>query len=95
MDVPHQEIRRWHKGGEGMFTWRVGKIQQAFSCVPRIAPVMEMDSCFVEIPVWMDGGVQFIDVETLVLKLHEVQEPCNDFLPLTVPAVESVVEINY
>ena len=40
------------------------------------------------------GSVQFIDVETLVLKVHEVQEPCNDFLPFTVRFVESWVEIN-
>ena len=55
---------------------------------------MEMDSCFAEIPVWVDGSVQFIYVETLVLKVHGVQEPCNDFLPVTVQAVESWVEIN-
>ena len=55
---------------------------------------MEMDSCFAEIPVLVDGKVQFIDVETLVLKVHGVQEPCNKFLPLTVRAVEGWVEIN-
>ena len=54
-----------------------------------------MDSCFAEIPVWVDGSVQFIDVETLVLKVHGVQESCNNFLPLTVRAVESWVEINH
>ena len=67
---------------------------QAFSCVPPVAPVMEMDSCFAEIPVLVDGTVQFIDVETLVLKVHGVQEPCNELLPLTVQAVEGWVEIN-
>ena len=77
-----------------MFARRVGNVLQAFSCVPRVAPIVEMDSCLMEIPVWVDGSVQFIDVETLVLKVHGVQEPCNDFLPLTVRAVESWVEIN-
>ena len=77
-----------------MFARRVGNVLQAFSCVPRVAPIMEMDSCFAEILVWVDGSVQFIDVETLVHKVHEVQEPCNNFLPLTVQAVESWVEIN-
>ena len=55
---------------------------------------MEMNSCFAEIPVLIDGIVQFIDVETLVLKVHGVQEPCNELLPLTVRAVESWVDIN-
>ena len=55
---------------------------------------MEMNSCFAEIPVLIDGIVQFIDVETLVLKVHGVQEPSNELLPLTVQAVESWVEIN-
>ena len=40
-------------------------------------------------------SAQFIDVATLVLKVHGVQEPCNDLLPLTVQAVESWVEINH
>ena len=71
-----------------MFARRVGNVLQAFSCVPRVAPIVEMDSCLMEIPVWVDGSVQFIDVETLVLKIHGVQEPCNDFLPLTIRAVE-------
>ena len=53
-----------------------------------------MDSCFAEIPVLVDCTVQFIDVETLVLKVHGVQEPCNEFLRLTVRAVEGWVEIN-
>ena len=66
-----------------------GNILQAFSCVPRVAPIMEMDSYFAEVPVWVDGSVQFMDVDTLVLKVHGVQEPCNNFLPLTVRAVES------
>ena len=70
-----------------MFTRRVGNLLQAFSCVPRVAPIMEMDPCFAEIPVLVDGTVQFIDVETLVLKVHRVQEQCNKFLPLTVKAV--------
>ena len=52
---PHQEISRWHEGEVGMFTRRVGNILQAFSCTPRVVPVMEMDSCFAEIPVWVDG----------------------------------------
>ena len=81
---PHQEIRRWHEGGVGMFARRLSNVLQAFSCVPRVAPIMEMDSCFVEIPVWIDGSVQFINVETVVLKVHGVQEPCKDFLPLTI-----------
>ena len=77
-----------------MFAIRVGNLLQAFSCVHRIAPIMEMNLCFAEIPVLIDGIVQFIDVETLVLKGHGVQEPCNELLPLTVRAVESWVEIN-
>ena len=72
----------------------MGNILQAFSCVPRVAPIMEMDLCFAEIPVWVDGSVQLLDIETLVLKVHGVPEPCNNFLPLTVQAVESWVEIN-
>ena len=72
-----------------MFTRRVGNILQAFSCIPRVAPIMEMDSCFAKIPVCVDWSVQFIDVETMVLKVHGVQEPCNDVLPLTVQALES------
>ena len=85
---PHQEIRRWHEGGVGMLARRVGNILQAFICVSRVAPVMEMDSCFTEILVWVDGSVQFIDIKTLVLKGHGVQKPCINFLPLTVQAVE-------
>ena len=77
-----------------MFARRVGNLLQAFSCVPRVAPIMEMDSCFAEVLVWVDGSVQFIDVQTLVFKSHGVQEPCNNLLPLTVQAVESWVEIN-
>ena len=53
-----------------------------------------MDCCFAEIPVLVDGKVQFVDVETLVLKVHGVQEPCNELLPLTIRAVEGWVEIN-
>ena len=78
----------------GMFARRVGNILQAFSGVPRVASIMEMDSCFAEIPVWVDESVQFIDVKPLVLKVHGVQEPCSDLLPLTVQPVESWVEIN-
>ena len=77
-----------------MFTRRVGDVLHAFSCFPRVALIMETDSCFAEIFVWMDGSFQFIDVKTLVLKVHGVQEPCNDFLPLTVQAMESLVEVN-
>ena len=77
-----------------MFASRIGNLLQAFSCVPRVGAIMEMDSCFAEIPVLVDGTVQFIDVETLVLKVHGVQEPCNKLLPLTVRAVEGWVEIN-
>ena len=82
------------EGGAGMFARRIGNLLQAFSCVHRIAPIMEMGLCFAEIPVLGDGIVQFIDVETLVLKVHGVQEPCNELLPLIVRAVESWVEIN-
>ena len=79
---PHQEIRRWTEGGAGMFARRVGNLLQAFSCVHRIAPIMEMNSCFAEIPVLIDDTVQFIDVETLVPKVHRVQEPCYELLPM-------------
>ena len=37
------------------------------------APIMEMNSCFAEVKVWVDRSVK-----TLVLKVHGVQEPCND-----------------
>ena len=77
-----------------MFTRRVGNLLQAFSWVPRVAPIMEMDPCFAEIPVLVDGTVQFVDVETPVLKVHVVQEPCNELLTLTVPVLEGWVEIN-
>ena len=52
-----------------MFARRVGNVLKAFSCVPRVAPIMEMDSCFAEIPILVDGSVQFIDIETLVLQV--------------------------
>ena len=88
---PPKEKRRWLEGESGMFPRRVGNLLQVFSCVPRVAPIMEMDSCFAEIPVLVDGTVQFIDVETLVLKVHGVQEMCNELLPLTVRAVKGWV----
>ena len=72
-----KEIRRWLEGGSGRFARRVGNLLQAFICVPRVASIMEMDPRFAEIPVLVDGTVQFIDVETLVFKVHVVQEPCN------------------
>ena len=56
-----------------MFARRVGNLLQAFSCVHRIALIMEMGSCFAEIPVLVDGIVPFIVVDTLVLKVHGVQ----------------------
>ena len=59
---PHQKICRWHEGGVGMFARGVGNVLQAFSCVPRVTPIMDMDSCFAEIPVWVDKSVQFIDL---------------------------------
>ena len=92
---PHQEIHRWIDGRAGMFACRVGNLLQAFSCVHRISPIMEMNSCFAEIPVLIDSTVQFIDVETLVLKVHGVQEPCIELLQLTVRAVKSWVDINH
>ena len=49
-----------------MFARRVGNLLQAFSCVPRVAPIMEMDLGFAEVPVWVNGSVQFVDVKTLV-----------------------------
>ena len=39
---PHQEMCGWHEGGVGMFARRVGNILQALSCVPRVAPIMEI-----------------------------------------------------
>ena len=51
---------------------RQDNILQAFSCVPRVAPIMEMDLCFAEVQVWVDGRVQFIDAKTWVLKGHGV-----------------------
>ena len=81
---PHQDIHGWTEGGAEMFSRRVGNLLQAFSCVHRIALIMEMNSCFTDIPVLIDGIIQFIDVETLVLKVHGVQESCKELLPLTV-----------
>ena len=78
----------------GTFARRVCNLFQAFICVPRIAPIMEMDLGFTEVPVWVDGSVQIVDVKTLVFKIHGVQEPCNDLLSLTVRTGESWVEIN-
>ena len=56
-----------------MFARRVVNLLQAFSCVPRVALIMEIGSYFAEIPVLIDRIVQFVDVETLVLKVHGVQ----------------------
>ena len=77
-----------------MFARRIGNLLQAFSCVPQVALIMEMDWCFAEIPVLVDGIVKYIDIEILVLKVHGVQEPCKELLSLTVRAVEGWVEIN-
>ena len=55
---------------------------------------MKMDTLFGEVPVLVDETVQFIDVENLLLRVYVVQEPCNEFLLLTVRAVEGCVEIN-
>ena len=70
-----------HNTGLKLSQWEgslAGNLLQAFSCVHRISPIMEMNSCFAEIPVLIDSTVQFIDLETLVLKVHGVQEPCNE-----------------
>ena len=56
--------------------------------------MIKMDLCFAEVPVWVDGSIQLMDVKTLVRKVHGVQDPCNDFLPLTVQSMEIWVEIN-
>ena len=40
---PHQEIRKWHKGGAGMLARRVRNLLQAFSCVHRVAPIIKSD----------------------------------------------------
>ena len=77
-----------------MLARRVDNMLQAFSCVLRVAPIMEMDPCFAKIPVLVDSTVQFIDVETPVLKVLVVQELCNELIPLTVRVVEGWVEIN-
>ena len=92
---PHQEIHRWIEGRARMLVCRVDNLLQAFSWVNRISPIMEMNSFFAEIPVLIDSTVQFKDVETLGLKVHRVQEPCNELLHLTVRAVESWVDINH
>ena len=55
-----KEIRKWHEEGRGMFARRIGNLLQAFSCVPRVAPIMEMDSCFAEILVLVDGTVHTV-----------------------------------
>ena len=54
-----------------MFARRMGNLLQAFNCVPRVAQILEMDSCFAEVPVLANGKIQFVDVETLVLKAME------------------------
>ena len=69
-----------------------GVLRETYVLSPR--KLKKTSACFAEIPVLVDGKVQFIDVETLVLKVHGVQEPCNEFLPLMVRAVEGWVEIN-
>ena len=50
-----------------MFARRIGNLWPAFSCVPRIATIM--DWSFAE--VWIDRSVQFVEVETLLLKVME------------------------
>ena len=84
----------WLEGGRGRFARRVGNLLQASIRVPRVASIMKMDTRFAEVPVLVDETVQFIDVETLLLRVHVGQEPCNAFLPITVRAVEGCVEIN-
>ena len=91
---PSKEIRRGQVGGKGMFARRIGNLPQAFSCVPRIAPIMEMVSCCAEVPVLANGKVQFVDVETLVIKVQGAQELCNRLLSLTIRAVEGGEKIN-
>ena len=75
-----------------MFARRIGNLPQAFSCVPRIAPIMEMDSCWAEVPGLANGKVQFVDVETLVLKVQGAQEPYNRLLSLTIRGAEDGLE---
>ena len=89
---PSKEIRRWQEGGKGMFARRIGNLPQAFSCVPRIAPIMEMDSCWVEVPVLANGKVQFVEVETLVFKVQGAKEPYNRLLSLTIRGAEDGLE---
>ena len=89
-----KEMRSWLEGGSGRFARRVGNLLQASIRVPRVASIMKMDTRFAEVPVLVDETVQFIDVETLLLRVHVVQEPCNEFLLLTVRAVECCFDIN-
>ena len=89
-----KSIQRWVARGE--FARRIGKHTSSFPvCTTGSAPfIMEIDLCFAEITMLVDGPVQFVDVESKVLKVHREHELCNDVLPLTVRAVESWVEIN-
>ena len=56
-----QLVRRWLEGESGRFTRRVDTLLQACSCVLRVAPIMEKDSSFVELPVLADDKIQFTD----------------------------------
>ena len=78
---PNKEIWRWNKGGEGMFARRIGGVLQAFHCVPRVAPIMKMDSCFAEIPLWVDESVQFKDVKTPVSRYTENRSLATMYYP--------------
>ena len=55
-----------------------GVLRETYVLSPR--KLKKTSACFAEIPVLVDGKVQFIDVETLVLKVHGVQVPCNRIL---------------
>ena len=40
---PHQETRRWHEEEVGRFVRRIGNLWPAFSCIPRITTIREME----------------------------------------------------
>ena len=64
---PHQETRRWHEEEVGRFVRRIGNLWPAFSCIPWITTIREMDSSFVEVQVCIGGSVPFVEVETIIL----------------------------
>ena len=56
-----------------------------------MAPLRET---YILSPRKLDGSVPFLEVKTLILQVHGIQEHYNNSLSLTVRAVESWVGVN-